>query len=105
MNKHEEDATELADNWQQRCATAEEKCTKLQQELEIVTESKETLEVSTNRDQHSSRQFEAMLQEKDEEIQRALQNLERSQSAEALLKGALDEYHQSLAQDDSGQYF
>ena len=94
LNKQEVEAIENAGQWQERCVAAEKKISKLQEELDGVKESNESLEATIKgvADQPSASQFEAMLQEKEEELQRALQHLRRSQSVEVALKGTGDEF-------------
>ncbi len=120
VNEQEDSTTEIVSKWQESCAASEEKCTMLQMELVRAEEKctmlqaelvraeekstmlrveldrvllvKDDLEVSMKGfvDQTSSESLGFMLQQKEEELQKALQELDRSNTAEATLKGVVD---------------
>lgn len=89
VNEEKDRTSEIVTNWQETCAAAEEKCKILQQELERVIEVKDALEASVKgiADQPSPETFLLMLQEKEEALQSKLQEIERIQTSEAVLRG------------------
>lgn len=89
LKEQENNTSEIVSRWQESCAAAEEKCALLQVELGKAIEVKDALQASAKKvpEQPSPETFVLMLQEKDDEIQRNLQEIERIQMSEATLRG------------------